>query len=56
MFPTDLSAIDLDWGSNDAIEEFTVNFTYSYWTRATVTDQGQTAFNVTPPPATPFTI
>jgi len=46
MFPTDLSAIDLDWGSNDTIEEFTVNFTYSYWTRATVTDQGQTAFNV----------
>ena len=46
MFPTDLSAIDLDWGSNDAIEEFTVNFTYSYWTRATVTDQGLTAFNV----------
>jgi hypothetical protein len=55
MFPTDLSAIDLDWGSNDAIEEFTVNFTYSYWTRATVTDQGQTAFNVPPQPA-PFTI
>jgi hypothetical protein len=31
MFPTDLSAIDLDWGSNDTIEEFTVNFTYQYW-------------------------
>jgi hypothetical protein len=32
IFCTDISAIDLDWGSNDAIEEFTVNFSYSYWT------------------------
>ena len=31
MFPTDISAIDLDWGSNDTIEEFTVNFTLQYW-------------------------
>jgi hypothetical protein len=31
MFPTDISAIDLDWGSNDSIEEFTVNFTLQYW-------------------------
>ena len=44
LFPTDLSAIDLDWGSNDAIEEFTVNFSYQYWTRKTTTDTGQTAF------------
>lgn len=53
MFPTDLSAIDLDWGSNDAIEEFTVNFTYSYWTRKTTTDTGQTAFNTSEVPVTP---
>ena len=31
LFPTDLSAIDVDWGSNDAIEEFTVNLTYQWW-------------------------
>jgi hypothetical protein len=31
MFPTDLSQIDLDWGSNDTIEEYTVNFAYQYW-------------------------
>lgn len=31
MFPTDITAIDLDWGSNDAIEEFTVTFTFQYW-------------------------
>lgn len=31
MFPTDITAIDLDWGSNDAIEEFTVTFAYQYW-------------------------
>ena len=25
LFPTDVSAIDVDWGSNDTIEEFTVS-------------------------------
>lgn len=30
-FPTDISPIDLDWGSNDAVEEFTVTFQYQYW-------------------------
>jgi hypothetical protein len=32
MFPVDLSPIDLDWGSNDSIEEFSVTFAYQYWT------------------------
>jgi hypothetical protein len=31
LFPTDLSTIDVDWGSNDTIEEFTVNLTYQWW-------------------------
>lgn len=31
MFPTDVAQIDLDWGSNDAIEEYTVNFAFQYW-------------------------
>jgi hypothetical protein len=31
MFPTDVAQIDLDWGSNDAIEEYTVNFSLQYW-------------------------
>jgi hypothetical protein len=31
LFPTDISTIDVDWGSNDAIEEFTVNLTYQWW-------------------------
>jgi hypothetical protein len=48
MFPTDISAIDLDWGSNDAIEEFTVNFTYQHWTNEQTTDKGQNAFNTVP--------
>jgi len=30
IFPTEVSAIDLDWTS-DAIETFTVNFVYDYW-------------------------
>ena len=31
LFPTDLAAIDVDWGTNDAIEEFTVTLTYQWW-------------------------
>ena len=31
MYPTDISAIDVDLGSNDTIEEFTVNLTYQWW-------------------------
>lgn len=31
IFPTDLSPIDVDWGSNDTIEEFTVTLSYQWW-------------------------
>ena len=31
MFPTDLAPIDLDWGNNDAIEEYTITFSYQWW-------------------------
>jgi hypothetical protein len=31
MFPTNVSAIDLDWGNNDAIEEYSVTFAYQWW-------------------------
>jgi hypothetical protein len=31
-FPTNVSQIDLAYDSNDQIEEFTVEFQYSYWT------------------------
>lgn len=30
-FPVDLSPIDLDWGSNDSIEEFTLTLAYQWW-------------------------
>jgi len=30
-FPIDVSPIDLDWGNNDTIEEFSVTFAYQYW-------------------------
>lgn len=30
-FPVDLSPIDLDWGSNDTIEEFTLTLAYQWW-------------------------
>ena len=31
-FPSSVSAIDLAYDSNDQIEEFSVEFQYSYWT------------------------
>jgi hypothetical protein len=31
LFPTDVATIDVDWGSNDTIEEFTVTLSYQWW-------------------------
>ena len=31
MFPVDVSPIEVDWGQNDTIEEFTVTLAYQYW-------------------------
>ena len=31
MYPTDITPIDVDWGSNDTIEEFSVTLTYQWW-------------------------
>ena len=31
LFPIDLSPIELDWGANDAIEEYAVTFSYQWW-------------------------
>ena len=33
-----ISEIALEWGSNDTIEEFTVEFGYDYWTHAEASD------------------
>ena len=35
LFPIDVAPIDLDWGSNDTIEEYSVTFAYQYWTADT---------------------
>jgi len=32
IFPINVSSIDLNWESTDAVEEFTVEFAYDYWT------------------------
>ncbi len=37
MFPVDSTPIDLDWGSNDTIEEFTQTLAYQYWTSTSPT-------------------
>ena len=31
IWPTTLGAIDLDWGTNDSLEELTVTWAYDYW-------------------------
>jgi hypothetical protein len=31
VFPSDVAPIDVDWGSNDTIEEFSVSLTYQWW-------------------------
>ena len=37
VFPTELAAIELDYGTNDAIEEFGVTFAYQYFESNTTT-------------------
>lgn len=31
LFPIDVSPIDVDWSSNDTIEEYSVTFAYQWW-------------------------
>jgi hypothetical protein len=31
VFPLDVAPIDLDWGSNDVIEEYSATFAFQYW-------------------------
>lgn len=37
MFPIDISPIDLDWGDNDSIEQYTVTLVYQWWESDTTT-------------------
>ena len=37
MFPNTVDPIQVDWGSNDRIEEFNVTFSYQYWESSSVT-------------------
>ena len=45
-FPTTLGTIALDW-SSEAIEEYTVEFQYQYWTSSTLTQGGFFSFGAT---------
>jgi len=31
LFPTELTPIDVDWGANDTIEEFSITLAYQWW-------------------------
>ncbi len=37
VFPVDISPIDLDWSSNDTIEEYSATFAFQYWESNTTT-------------------
>jgi hypothetical protein len=37
LYPLDLAPIDLDWSSNDTIEEYAVTFAYQWWETDTTT-------------------
>jgi hypothetical protein len=37
MFPVDVAPIDLDWSSNDTIEEYATTFAYQWWESAPTT-------------------
>ena len=51
MFPIDISPIELDWGANDAIEEFAVTFAYQWWESVDV-GKGLTTDSTAANPAT----
>ena len=42
LFPIDLGPIELDWGSNDQIEEYAVTFAYQWWESDTTDTTGNT--------------
>ena len=43
IFPVNMSEIALGWDSNDAIEEYTVEFAYDYWSHSGGTPGGAVA-------------
>lgn len=43
MWPSDVSAIDVDWDSNDTIQQPTVTFTYDWFETEDTTDRSNTA-------------
>lgn len=47
-FPTQLSGVTLNWDSQNAIEEFTVNFAYDYWLPVVEDTSVKTSGKVTP--------
>ena len=46
IFPVNMSEIALGWDSNDAIEEYTVEFAYDYWSHTAGSPGGAVAGTV----------
>ena len=48
LFPVESSVIELDWGTNDTAEEFSVTFAYQWWESDTTdSSSGSDTFNQT---------
>lgn len=48
IWPMDISPIELDWGQNDTIEEFTVTLAMQYWLDASLSGSASIGINVSP--------
>lgn len=47
-FPMDISPIELDWGQNDAIEEFTVTLAVQYWQDPSLSGSASIGISINP--------
>lgn len=47
MWPMDISPIELDWGQNDTVEEFTVTLAVQYWTDSALNGSASVGISVT---------
>jgi hypothetical protein len=48
MWPMDISPIELDWGQNDAIEEFTVTLAMQYWIDNSLNGSASVGVSISP--------
>lgn len=48
MWPMDISPIELDWGQNDTVEEFTATLAMQYWLDPALSGSASIGINISP--------